>query len=107
MPLADLPKDATLVTGIATPGPLLHYLHSQGLTFRHAAYPDHHNFAPHEVKNLRRNSFVFTTEKDFMRLRKLEGIFGSEIPWFYQTIEPEIIDTERFQRKILNYVDKN
>ena len=76
MPLADLPEDATLVTGIATPGPLLHYLHSQGLTFRHAAYPDHHNFAPHEVKNLRRNSFVFTTEKDFMRLGdQVEGLW--------------------------------
>ncbi|TRZ41498.1 tetraacyldisaccharide 4'-kinase [Robertkochia solimangrovi] len=61
-------EEVTLVTGIANPGPLLHFLKSRDISFEHLSYPDHHNFSPMEIKFLQKKHFVLTTEKDFVRL---------------------------------------
>ncbi|WP_445382779.1 tetraacyldisaccharide 4'-kinase [Robiginitalea sp. IMCC43444] len=65
--LKDTPL--TLVTGIARPEPLLNYLRSAGLQFRHMRFADHHNFSPGEIKQLQKQKCVLTTEKDAVRLR--------------------------------------
>lgn len=89
LPLTAIPEDASLITGIATPGPLLHYLKSLDLEFKHLGYPDHHNFAPHEIKVLQKNSFNFTTEKDFMRLEdQLDDLW-------YLPIKLRLLDREQ------------
>src|SRR5690606_25387808 len=58
----------TLVTGIAKPEPLLNYLNDQGLNFTHLEYPDHHNFTPKELTELKSLGLILTTEKDYTRL---------------------------------------
>jgi tetraacyldisaccharide 4'-kinase len=69
-------RSLTLVTGIADPAPLTHYLHQAGLNFEHARYKDHHNFTKNELETLRSKPLLITTEKDFMRLKgKIEGLF--------------------------------
>ncbi|WP_224489764.1 tetraacyldisaccharide 4'-kinase [Robertkochia flava] len=99
MPLSDLPPGAPLITGIASPGPLLHHLNSLGLSFTHQAYSDHHNFAPHEVKKLSKHAFLFTTEKDFMRLEgQLDNLW-------YLPIRTRLLSREEEFRELLkNYV---
>ncbi|WP_445385575.1 tetraacyldisaccharide 4'-kinase [Robiginitalea sp. IMCC44478] len=59
----------TVVTGIARPEPLLNYLRSVGLQFRHLRFADHHHFSPGEIKQLQKEKCVITTEKDAVRLR--------------------------------------
>lgn len=67
--LKQLPKDFCLVTGIAKPGPLVEYLRKRRFKFEHRSYPDHHNFSKVELETLKREKFILTTEKDFMRLK--------------------------------------
>ncbi len=58
-----------LVTGIANPKPLVNYLRSNGLSFTHEAFKDHHIFAQSELEKLDKHRLILTTEKDYMRLR--------------------------------------
>ena len=61
--------DFYLVTGIANPRPLLDFFKDQNKSFKHLAYPDHHNFRPEELSKLNGlDKPILTTEKDFMRL---------------------------------------
>ena len=62
-------KPLALVTGIARPEPLLQYLRSLGLSFRHLRFADHHNFSPSEIRRLQEEKCILTTEKDAVRLR--------------------------------------
>ena len=69
-PLAYLKdKPFTLVTGIADPTPLVSFLATNGFSFAHKRYPDHHNFTDEDIKNLSEEDIILTTEKDFMRLQ--------------------------------------
>src|SRR5690554_5462208 len=69
-PLAYLNnKEFSLVTGIANPKPLVTFLKTEGLTFVHKAYSDHHNFDDSEISDLEQQKVILTTEKDFMRLQ--------------------------------------
>lgn len=63
-------KQITLVTGIANPKPLLHFLNENEISFEHLSYKDHHNFSTKELRDLQSKSNVVTTEKDYMRLKK-------------------------------------
>ncbi|QNJ96849.1 tetraacyldisaccharide 4'-kinase [Constantimarinum furrinae] len=62
-------KPFTLVTGIANPKPLLDYLKRNQFTFKHEKFPDHHEFSPSEINNLKQKELILTTEKDYMRLQ--------------------------------------
>lgn len=57
-----------LVTGIARPEPMVEKLENLGARFEHFSYPDHHNFNDAEIKKLRKQELILTTEKDFQRL---------------------------------------
>lgn len=79
--LAQLPKEKiALVTGIATPEPLVNHLNAMGIAFQHFNYPDHHNFTEQDVKRFKAFPLVLTTEKDYTRLQgKIEPLHYIEI----------------------------
>lgn len=66
-----LGKQFLLVTGIANPKPLVHFLNGKGLDFEERSFPDHHNFTATEMEALKSHRLILTTEKDFMRLRPI------------------------------------
>ena len=107
-----------MVTGIAYPRLFKRHLRSISRDIREMKFPDHHSFSQrdinnilHEFKSVEGNkSYLFTTEKDAMRLRKFTNI-DAEIKdrMFYIPIEAEFLneDTENFNNQILKYVKNN
>ncbi len=96
-----LGKKITLVTGIANPSPLLDFLTEAGLNYEHKAFKDHHNFTSREIVSLEKNSFILTTEKDYMRLKsKL-----SQTDLYYLPIGIDFLNEERevFKNDILDF----
>ena len=92
-----------LVTGIANHQPLLAFLKSKFLNFKHLAFRDHHHFVPSDVKKIKKKSkglMILTTEKDYVRLSP--GINSDLL--FYLPIEMEILfdQTEEFNQEILD-----
>lgn len=73
-------KNVTLVTGIANPAPLVKFLNSEGITFEHLKYKDHHFFTDQEIDVLKEKECILTTEKDFVRLEtKLTNLSYIEV----------------------------
>lgn len=69
-------KKLTLVTGIAKPEPLVAYLKTSGLVFKHLRFKDHHAFTENELQQLRTREYLLTTEKDYVRLKgKVENVY--------------------------------
>ncbi|TMU50542.1 tetraacyldisaccharide 4'-kinase [Flagellimonas algicola] len=73
-------KKIALVTGIASPEPLVQYLRDIGIDFQHLAFGDHHNFSSDEIEKFKHYDAVLTTEKDFVRL------YGRVEPLYYLEI---------------------
>ncbi len=69
-------KSFTLVTGIANPAHLVDYLEKKQFDFIHEEFPDHHNFSALDVRKLKKNEIILTTEKDYMRLQPKLGKFA-------------------------------
>jgi len=67
-----------LVTGIANPKPLVHFLKESNCKVHHLKYSDHHDFSPHDIQKIlskfdevhTSKKIILTTEKDYMRLSK-------------------------------------
>lgn len=73
-------KQVALVTGIASPGPLVEHLTNLGIQFEHFEYGDHHHFTDKEIEQFKDHEMVLTTEKDFVRLEgRLEHLFYVQI----------------------------
>jgi tetraacyldisaccharide 4'-kinase len=69
-----------VVTGIATPEPLLNYLSGRGLAITHMSFRDHHQFSATELDSLRDEEIIITTEKDFVRgLKVLDQVYYVEV----------------------------
>ena len=66
--LKDLGDEILLVSGIANPDPLLHFLKAHGIRCTHRSFPDHHYFTEKEYEEFRSFSLILTTEKDFTRM---------------------------------------
>lgn len=62
-------KTFTLVSGIANPKPLVDFLKQKEFNFEHKKYPDHHQFSPLEIKQLKEKEIILTTEKNFVGLQ--------------------------------------
>ena len=94
MPLLDLQnKKIALVTGIASPAPLLKYLKSKEIDFVHFEYPDHHDFNAREIEKFGNSEIVLTTEKDYMRLEgKVESLYYLEIAHGFDPQDHEILE---------------
>lgn len=91
----------TLVTGIANPKPLVQKLKKQNLDFEHINFPDHHNFSAKELKRLKQQELIVTTEKDFMRLK---GKLSSD-KLFYLPIHIAFLSRqEQFKQEVSSYL---
>jgi tetraacyldisaccharide 4'-kinase len=95
-------KPFTLVTGIANPKPLIQYLKTHNLEFKHLNFKDHHNFSEKEIDELAQLECIVTTEKDYMRLKDETKL---QDKLFYLPIEISIDREEAFIRQILNFVN--
>jgi len=107
-----------MVTGIANPRIFKRHLRSISTRIREMIFPDHHSFSQrdiiqilHAYNNMEgKDRFIFTTEKDAMRLRKFSNIdLKIKSRMFYIPIEIEFLneDTENFNNQILKYVKNN
>ncbi|MBS9463233.1 tetraacyldisaccharide 4'-kinase [Flagellimonas sp. 389] len=73
-------KNIALVTGIASPMPLVNHLKKIGLQFKHFEYSDHHYFTKLEIEKFEDFDVVLTTEKDYVRLDgQLPQLFYLEV----------------------------
>ncbi len=107
-----------LVTGIANPQSLKEYLQKSYKEIIHLSYPDHHYFkekdliriesAFNDLKSTTR--YIFTTEKDAVRLREFTNIAGPVKAAFF-CIPVGIYflneDNDEFDNMIIDYVRKN
>ena len=91
----------TLVTGIANARPLVEFLDSEGFTFEHLNFKDHHEFSRKEIENLKEKELIVTTEKDFMRL---EPYFKDSKTIFYIPIEATLSNAKEFDSIIDKFI---
>ena len=107
-----------LVTGIANPRPLKEYLNNFFKEIIHLQFPDHYNFKEKDIANISkaynelksRTKYLFTTEKDALRLREFTT-FADLIrsAFFYIPVGIKFLndDKEEFDNLIIDYVRKN
>ena len=107
-----------LITGIANPKPLYDHIRKSCKEIIHLPFGDHHNFTRRDIEKINnaRNSlgtekkYVFTTEKDAVRLREQSGIneplFSA---LYYIPVEIRFLNDkeEEFENLIIDYVGKN
>jgi len=107
-----------LVTGIANPLPLREYLEKDYSEIAHLSFNDHHNFTEKDLvsiasayNNLKSQvRYLFTTEKDAVRLREFTNIAEPvKSAFFYIPIGVFFLnkDNDEFDNLIIDYVRKN
>jgi tetraacyldisaccharide 4'-kinase len=107
-----------LITGIANPLPLKEYLQKTAAEIIHLSFPDHYDFKESDIaavfkayQNLKSPlKYVFTTEKDAVRLREFTN-FAEPVRSVLYYIPVGIYflnnDKEEFDNMIIEYVRKN
>ncbi len=96
-------KNVTLVTGIANATPLVEFLNSKELNFKHLNFKDHHDFTTNDIESLNKESLIITTEKDFMRLKQYPSLKDK---LYYLPIKVGIENENEFNKLIKNFVTK-
>jgi tetraacyldisaccharide 4'-kinase len=107
-----------LITGIANPQPLKEYLQKAYGEIIHLSFPDHHSFNESDLlsftiafNNLKPTTrYLFTTEKDAVRLREFTNIAEPiRSLFFYIPVGIHFLndDKDEFDNLIINYVRKN
>ncbi|MEI6049930.1 MAG: tetraacyldisaccharide 4'-kinase [Bacteroidota bacterium] len=107
-----------LITGIANPLPLKEYIQKTSGEIIHLSFPDHHNFKETDIisiftafQDLKTPvKYVFTTEKDAVRLREFTNIAEPiRSALFYIPIGIHFLndDKDKFDNMIVDYVRKN
>ncbi len=97
-----------LVTGIANPLPLFGFLSEKNIKFVNLEFGDHHRFSLADIQQIKTKfdrlksskKLILTTEKDFVRLSSL--LSGEDL--YYLPIQTQMVDSEMFNKKILEYV---
>ncbi|HEX8314612.1 MAG TPA: tetraacyldisaccharide 4'-kinase [Flavisolibacter sp.] len=110
----DEATEVLLVTGIANPRPLKHYLEDRIQTYYMMHYNDHHIFSIDDWKDIKKRfeamdaerKIILTTEKDAMRLLK----FSNEIdgmPFYVMPIEHKFLFNEEqlFLREVSGFIE--
>ena len=99
-----------LITGIADSSALVNHLKTNGASFEHADFPDHHHFTETEISRLINKAksagynHVVTTEKDFQRL-PLEELDQAGLAVTYIPIEIAFLEHEAvFMRNITEFI---
>jgi len=95
-------ENFVLVTGIANPKPLIDFLHTKSLKFRHLNFEDHYTFSKTDIDKLNTETFILTTEKDFMRLKQYKSLKDK---LYYLPIELVIGDELVFNKLVKNIVN--
>ena len=75
-------RAAIVITGIASPDPLINHLGKYFAEIRHLRFPDHHNFTTGDIERIRMafeetamaDKLIITTEKDAVRFREFPNI---------------------------------
>ena len=110
--------DSLMLAGIANPDQFRNYLKSTSNLLDELVFSDHHHFTPADYKQIeqlyenRKTShlFVFTTEKDAVRLRA-NATLSDELKTrlFYIPVTIKFLDSEgkSFDKKIVGYVKDN
>jgi tetraacyldisaccharide 4'-kinase len=107
-----------LITGIANPRTLKEYLQKSYNEITHLSFPDHHNFTEKDLMSLSSaynnlksaTRYIFTTEKDAVRLREFTNIAEPiKSAFFYIPIGIHFLnnDKDEFDNLIIDYVRKN
>ena len=105
--------DVLLVTGIANPLPLYHFLQETNKV-ELVTFPDHHAFSVTDIQKIHtkfdvledNRAIILTKENDFMRLKSI--VTKSELdsyPWCYIPIRILVDREDEFVQEIKNYVD--
>jgi tetraacyldisaccharide 4'-kinase len=106
-------KHIILVTAIANPKPLVEFLQKK-YALELFSFPDHYEFTTADISRIHQkfdtfvaaNKAIVTTEKDFVRIAQNEKLKDIEnYPWYYQEIEVEIDQKEKFNKEIIAYVN--
>ena len=119
IPISDLIVDnienVLLVTGIATPAPLLAYL-ELNYNVLHIKYSDHYSYTVDDINHIHQkfdnfasnNKIILTTEKDFVRFKdnKLYNYINLH-PWYKISISLKFDNENSLIQLIENYVRKN
>lgn len=99
-----------LITGIANPKPLLSFLNTKQIDFKHLKFADHHDFSAQDIQQIEGkfkilssdNKIILTTEKDATRLSShIKDIY-------YLPIETSFLEDKsdkRFDDLILNHIN--
>jgi tetraacyldisaccharide 4'-kinase len=107
-----------LITGIANPLPLKEYLQKTAGEIIHLSFPDHYNFKEKDIDNIYSayndlkspTKYLFTTEKDSVRLREFTNIAEPiRSAFFYIPVGIHFLndDKDEFDNLIVDYVRKN
>jgi tetraacyldisaccharide 4'-kinase len=107
-----------LVTGIANPTPLKELLNKTFDEIIHISYSDHHNFKEKDIIEISSayndlkspKKYLFTTEKDAVRLREFTNIAEPvRSAFFYIPVGIDFLndDKDEFDNLIIDYVRKN
>jgi len=116
---ADVKKSGIiLLTGIANPLPLKDHLEKYAAEIVHLSYPDHYNYNENDIATACRaynalktdTKFIFTSEKDAVRLREFTNIAEPfRTAFYYVPIGIGFLndDREEFDNLIIEYVRTN
>jgi tetraacyldisaccharide 4'-kinase len=107
-----------LVTGIANPLPLKEYIEKRAGEVIHLSFPDHYNFKEADITKVLSAfqelqaplKYIFTTEKDAVRLREFTNIAEPvRSAFFYIPVGIYFLnnDKDEFDNLIIDYVRKN
>jgi tetraacyldisaccharide 4'-kinase len=107
-------KNILLITGIANPTPLVHYVSQHYNLIQHVAFRDHHIFTNQDIQDILvtfdalsyPEKCILTTEKDSVRFRQstLEAWLPA-IPIFYLPMSMEWLEDEKkFKRLIFESI---
>ncbi len=121
-PATELPEPSSasvwLVTGIASPGPLISYLENRYKEVIHLKFTDHHMFSENDLRKIEdrwqtikaENKLIITTEKDAVRFKEFSNI-GTYLKsfMFYIPVGVEFLKGEKqaFENIIKEYAGKN
>ena len=107
-----------LITGIANPLPFKEYLQKTAWEIIHLSFPDHFNFKEKDINNIYSAykdlkspiKYLFTTEKDAVRLREFTNIAEPiRSVFYYIPVGIHFLndDKDEFDNLIVDYVRKN
>lgn len=94
LPNAFTAKKAVLITGIAKPKPLVHFLDNQGISLIHLNFPDHHAFQKKDLKSIKhymeQGLPILTTAKDQPRLHAAGITFAQTVHVHHHFLENQL-----------------